>query len=106
MDNLNNISYADDWKKASNPVRYEKPETKQPDEQPKVKKKTKSGRPILTLIQIVICLLIVLSAYVLKLYGKSIYKEVKKFYDTEINNEIILNPYENSLDELINASKD
>ena len=105
MDNLSTITYADDWKKASDPVLYEKPEPEQPQIQPK-KKKTKTGRPLLTLIQIIICLLIVLSAYRIKLFGGDFYKGVKEYYETELNNEIILNPYENSLDKLINAVKD
>lgn len=104
MDNLNNISYADDWKNASEPVVYQKPEPEKKEPEFKEKKKH-IGKPLLTIIQIIVCALIVLSAYVLKLIGGDIYKTVKDYYETEINNEIILNPYENNLDELINASK-
>lgn len=105
MDNLNNISYADDWKNVSEPVRYEKKEVQSPAEPEKIKKKPKTAKPLLTLIQIVLCLLIVAAAYVIKIFGGDLYHNVKKTYENEINREIILNPYENDLDKLINASQ-
>ena len=104
MDNHNSISYADNWKSASTPVRRTAPKNITPKKQ-KCDKKKPVGRPLLTLIQIIICLLIVLSAFVLKTFGSELYKNVKKAYEDELNNEIILNPYENSLDKLINASQ-
>ena len=106
MDNHNTISYADGWKKAAEPIRREAKEDLPKPEEQITKKKTKGSRPLLTLIQIGICLLVVLAAYVLKTFGGDMYKDIKKAYETEINNEIILNPYENDLDKLINASKD
>ena len=106
MDNLNNINYADDWKKASEPVRYEKKEVQTPAESEKIKKKPKAAKPLLTLIQIVLCLLIVAAAYILKVFGGEFYNTVNTAYKNEINREIILNPYENDLDKLINASQD
>ena len=106
MDNHNNISYDDNWKFASEPVRIEKREERVAEKAPEHKKKTKIGRPVLTLLQIILCLLIVLSAYILKLFGGDLYKNIKQAYETELNNEIILNPYENSLDKLINVSED
>lgn len=105
MDNLNSISYDKNWKKASNPVRYKKSENISvlKHEKPKVKK---SGKPLLTIIQIIICLIIVMSVYLIKLFSIDLYKNIKEIYQSEINNEIILNPYENSPDKLINAFKD
>lgn len=105
MDNHNTISYADGWKKAAEPIRREIKRDLPKAEEP-VKKKTKGSKPLLTLIQICICLLIVLAAYVLKTFGGDMYREIKKAYETEINNEIILNPYENDLDKLFNVSQD
>lgn len=104
MDNLNNISYDKNWKKASDPIRYIPPKdsTAKKDES----KPQPTGKPLLTIIQIIICLIIVLTAYIIKTFGGEIYKNIKSLYETEINNEIILNPYENSLDKLINATKD
>ena len=107
MDNLNNISYADGWKKASNPVVItEKEQTNTSEQTEKTSPKKKTAKPALTLLQISICLLIILAAYLLKLFGGDVYKNVKDYYEAEINNEIILNPYENALDKLINVSKD
>ncbi len=106
MDNHNSISYADGWKSSAEPIRREaKQDMPEPKEQNN-KNKTKGSKPFLTLIQISICLLAVLAAYVLKTFGSDVFKEVKKAYETEINNEIILNPYENDLDKLFNASQD
>ena len=104
MDNHNSISYADNWTKASEPVRYQKPKEVSAEKENKKVKKT-SGRPLLTVIQIIICLLIVLTAFVLKTFGSDLYNTVRNTYETEINNEIILNPYENSLDKLLNAAE-
>ena len=106
MDNHNNISYADGWKNASEPIRRKVTEATPKPIEPKNKKKTKGSKPILTIIQISICLLIVLAAYVLKTFTADLFKDIKKTYYAEINNEIILNPYENSLDKLFDASKD
>ncbi|MBQ7504105.1 MAG: hypothetical protein IJT79_02165 [Ruminococcus sp.] len=107
MDNHNNISYADGWKKAAEPIRREVARDITKAEEPVKKKNEKKGsKPLLTLIQICVCLLIVLAAYVLKTFGGDMYKDIKKIYETEINNEIILNPYENNLDKLFNASQD
>ena len=104
MDNPNNISYADNWKKASNPLRSSEPKSKPPEKNiPKIREKV--GRPLLTIIQIIICLLIVLSAFVLKLINTDIYSTVKNAYESELNNEIILNPYENSLDKLFDTAE-
>ncbi len=104
MDNHNNISYADNWKNASEPVRYKKPREVLPEQKNKKDMKT-SGKPLLTLIQIIICLLIVLTAFIIKTFGSDLYNYVSNIYETEINNEIILNPYENSLDKLLNAAE-
>ncbi len=104
MDNLNSISYDKNWKKASDPVRYIPPrDSAVKEDEPKPKH---TGKPLLTIIQIIICLIIVLTAYIIKTFGGDIYKNIKSVYKSEINNEIILNPYENSLDKLINAAKD
>ena len=104
MDNLNNISYADNWKKASNPIKRVEPENKTPEENKKTIKK-KAGIPLLTLIQIILCLLIVLTAFVIKLINTDIYATAKDAYEAELNNEIILNPYENSLDKLFDTAE-
>lgn len=106
MDNLSSISYEDGWKNASNPVRYEKSTDKQDNQVQKEVKKKPTGRPLLTIIQIVLCFLIVLAAYIIKLFGNDLYKNVKSFYQTQLNNEIIMNPYENDLNNLFNAAKD
>lgn len=106
MDNHTDISYEQNWKDAAYPVRVEKHEDVTPEQAPIIKKKTRTGKPLLTIIQIVLCLLIVLSAFIIKTFGGDIYKNIKSIYETEIKNEIILNPYKNSLDKLFNAYKD
>ena len=105
MDNHNSISYAEDWKSAEEPLRVEQSTETPDDNTEKPVKNKRVGKPLLTIIQIIICLLIVLSAYGIKLIGGELYKNVKSVYKKELNNEIILNPYENSLDKLINAVK-
>lgn len=106
MDNHNTISYADGWKNSSEPIRRELREETPAPEDNSIKKKTKSSKPLLTIFQIIICLLVVLTAYVFKTFGGDLFNEIKKTYENEINNEIILNPYENDLDKLFNASQD
>lgn len=106
MDNLSNISYEEGWKSAVNPVRYVKNDINPDNQLTKSENKKAIARPLVTIIQIILCLLIIISAFIIKSFGGESYRIIKKAYQTELNNEIIMNPYENNLDNLFNAAED
>ena len=90
MDNPDNISYDEGWKNAYEPLRYESADIAQAQPKKSTKKKRSYPFPLLISIQIIICLLIVLSAFVIKQIGGELYRTVKSEFNKNINNEIIL----------------
>lgn len=90
MDNLNTITYADDWKEAYTPV-YKEEEDYTPQEENTVVKKAKQHNlPLLITIQLILCLLILASAFVIKTIGGDFYQSVRKWYYNNLNDEIII----------------
>lgn len=108
MDNLNSITYADDWKNANEPVYYQPPEVEESVEPIKKKDRKNTPKPLLTLIQIIICVILVASAYCLNTFGGDLYKNIRKEYYRLLNDEIILSEnFKNfDLDSLFNGSED
>ncbi len=108
MDNPEILNENNDWTPAYNPVHYEinTPERGKISENNPHKKHT--SKPLLMITQIIICVLILLSLYGIKTFGKDLFKEIDKWYKTNLNNEIIVTEnFENfSLDKLIDAVKD
>lgn len=103
----NNISYADDWKNADNPI-YCHPSEESGEVPESTVIKSKSSKPILTVIQISVCIIAVLAAYLLKTFGGEYYKEIRKSYYSMLNDEIILSEkFENfDLNKFFNDFKD
>ena len=108
MDNPETLSLNDNWQQVYNPVRYEKPaETVEKSQQKKKIKKKPQSRPLLIIIQIILCGIAVLSAYILQIFGGDLYKTVRKWYYDNLNAELIMSDtFENfSLDNLFDADK-
>lgn len=92
MDNLNTITYADDWKQAYTPV-YKEENVDLNNEKEEViitKRKGNFGKSYLLIIQLIICLIILLSAFALKLMGGELYDNVRNWYYENLNNEVII----------------
>ena len=91
---MDNLSYEEGWKDAGEPVEYERytdPSSESPPEKPKKKPKKKGGKPLVLIVQLGLCLLMVLSAYVVKTLGGRVYGELHSWYQSELSDEIILN---------------
>ena len=82
MDNLSNLSYEEGWRDAEAPAPY----TPEPEQPPK----RKGSRPVVIVLQTVICALIVLAAFALKLFGGELYQNISAWYHTELNDGITL----------------
>lgn len=108
MDNPETLTLNDEWQQVYNPVRYEKPaeSIEQPQKKKKVKKKT-ATKPLLIIIQIILCSIVVLSAYLLKTFGGDLYTTVHDWYYSNLNAELIMSDtFENfSLNNLFDADK-
>lgn len=109
MDNPETLSLNNDnWQQVYNPVLYEKPTeaTEQPQQKKRTKKKLET-KPILIIIQIILCSIAVLSAYCLKTFGGDLYITVHDWYYSNLNAELIMSDtFENfSLENLFNADK-
>ncbi len=90
MDNLSSISYEEGWQDAATPVRYEHVErTEEPKEEVRKEKKPRSF-PLVLIVQLALCLILVLSAYAVKLIGGDLYKSIHSWYVTQLNDEIIM----------------
>ena len=85
MDKLSNLSYEEGWKDADVPVYNDKPEP-EPEQPPK----RKGSRPVVIILQTVLCALIVLAAFALKLFGGELYQNISAWYHTELNDGITL----------------
>ncbi len=97
----------DEWTPVFDPVHYE-PDARDTKETEKNKPEKKhTSKPLLMTVQIILCMLIMLTLYGIKTFGKDLFKEIDKWYQTNLNNEIIITEnFDNfSLDELINAVK-
>lgn len=106
MDNPETLYFNGDWKPVYNPVEFKSVEDT-PDEAGETvpKKKERGSKPLLVIIQIIVCIIGILSLYGLKYFKPDMFSEVYKWYDKNINNELIIKEdVENiSLDKLINA---
>lgn len=107
MDNPETIIRNDDWTSVYNPVQYEanEPFVEEPYKEKKTKKS--QSKPLLTLIQIFICVIAVLLFYSLKTFDNNLYNKIYDMYRENLNNEIVLTEtFEDfSLDNIINAVK-
>lgn len=89
--NRNTITYDEDWQTVSSSV-YPKRYTDEDDVQveEKAKKPKKDGqKQLLITIQLVVCIIIALAAFVLKFIGGDIYQNARNWYYTELNKSVI-----------------
>lgn len=107
MDNQAPLIFRDDWKPIYNPVTVENEPKAEDESVPEKKKKENVGKPLLLIIQILICVIALLSVFAVKNFNPSWYNSFFEWYDKNLNNEIILSEtFENyTLDSLINAFK-
>ncbi len=110
MDNPETLIFRDDWKPVYNPVNFETEkidDVKQENEQTNIKKK-RAAKPILILIQISLCLIALLSLYTFKALNSPLLDDIYKWYEDNINNEIIIKESFNdfNIDSFLNAVKD
>lgn len=110
MDNQDALIFRDDWKPVYNPVSvdYEtNSESQESLSEEKKEKKKSSGKPLLLMIQIILCVTAILSIFVFKYFNIQLFNDFYSWYDKNINNEIIINEtFENfNLDSLLNEIK-
>ncbi len=108
MDNPETVYYKDDWKPVYNPETFERVSTDNNEENEEAipeKKKKASGKPMVLIIQIIICAVAFLSLYALKSFDIGVFNNVYKWYEDNLNNEIIISETfkDFSLDKIINA---
>jgi hypothetical protein len=110
VNELNDIDFEDGWTKAYNPVQYESTDyADDKAEKKSVKEKKKSETiQLLIIIQIIVSLTVLISAFAIKCIGGDIYNTVHKFYKDSLNREIIMSEEfeQYSIDRLFNADKD
>lgn len=111
----NEITYDKDWQNVSTPeypqivsreeeqIENENDFTESPKKQ---KKKRDTPRQLLIIIQLIVCLLICLCAYVLKNIGGDLYNTLHSWYEAELNNEVIAEGMLNNIDlsEILNTN--
>ena len=106
---MDNITYEEGWQDARNPVEYQTADEPFEEKPQHIKKiKTKRGViPLLSYIQLILCVIALLTAYVIKLIGGDIYSATHKVYNNELNNEIIMTESfkDFNLDNFFNADK-
>lgn len=73
---VNMLDEADDYEEETNTI-------KQP------KKKRDTPRQLLTIIQLIVCVLICITAYFLKSYGDELYENVHSWYESELNSKLV-----------------
>jgi hypothetical protein len=111
MDNQDSLIFRDDWKPVYNPVIVDDETFSESEENNTVekteKKKKSSGKPLLPIIQIILCVTAIISLYALKNFGFSWFNDFYSWYDKNINNEIIISETFESfnLDSLLNEIK-
>lgn len=92
-ENRNQITYDENWQTVSYseyPVtaQSEKTESEFCDEK-KIKKNNDSPKQLLITIQLIICILIALSAFVIKSFGGDFYKLSREWYYSNLNESAI-----------------
>lgn len=111
-ENKNTITYDDNWKsvtKTEYPVVYSsKNEEQNLKSYEKKKSKDKSSKQLLITIQLIICIIIALAAFILKGIGGNAYAAVHDWYYTNLNNSAIFETSEEfGLNNILNmATKD
>lgn len=95
-ENRNKITYDEGWQSATN---YEYPQTleidddedkqEEQDEIIREKRKKDSPKQLLITIQLIVCLIIALAAFIIKGIGGDLYAAARDWYYTNLNNSVI-----------------
>lgn len=95
----NEITYDEGWQSVSTPeyaqtVTYENADVENSEDDSsaitlKPKKKRKTPRQLLIIIQLAVCLLVCIFAYVIKNFGGELYTAVHSWYETELNSQLV-----------------
>lgn len=92
-ENKNTITYEDNWKSVSAteyPTVYPTSEISTKNQAPEKKKKDKdSPKQLLITIQLIICIIIALAAFILKGIGGEVYAAASEWYYSELNDSAI-----------------
>ena len=84
----NEITYDDGWQSASCPE-YSTPAHTETEELPPQKRKKSHNTQVLVTMQLIICLLLALAAFVIKTVGGDFYTAARQWYYGELNKSII-----------------
>lgn len=107
MDNPETIYFNEEWKPVYNPVNntQEVETTDKVDNNSEKEIKKPNGKPLLTIVQIIICIILLFLLYSFKNSDSKTLKEYYKWYNKNLNNEITVSETFNefSLDKIINA---
>ena len=92
-ENKNTITYDDNWKNVSEReypqiVGYEASEGERENKQ-SVKKKKSGNSQLLITVQLIVCILIALTAFLLKSFGGEFYSNASDWYYSQLNNSVI-----------------
>ena len=91
-ENKNTITYDDNWKSVTQteyPMIYTS-ETEEPDnKKPEKKKKDDSPKQLLITIQLIVCIIIALAAFILKGIGGNVYAAARDWYYANLNDSVI-----------------
>lgn len=100
MDNLNNISYEEGWKDACTPVYKENLISNEENQIEIVAEKQKKyyNKPVVLIFQLIICFIIIAAAFCIRSYGGEFYQNARKWYYSNLNDEIFITENFESLD--------
>ena len=101
-ENKNTITYDDNWKNVTESeypqvVEYEDDLSKNTETKNELKKKKEINGQLLISIQLILCIIIAISAFILKSVGGELYEKTRTWYYTQINNSAIFDN-KNALD--------
>ena len=83
------IIYEDGWRDAA-PAEAEPQTAEPPQETPAAKEKAESGsRPLLTILQLILCLLAALVLFLLKAMDSGAYHDFMEFYSAEMSKPVV-----------------
>lgn len=93
-ENKNTITYDDNWKNVTESeypqvVEYEDDLSKNTETKNELKKKKEINGQLLISIQLILCIIIAISAFILKSVGGELYEKTRTWYYTQINNSAI-----------------
>ena len=102
-ENKNTITYAENWNKISEseypeiiPIDEEFKENKSCNNkniQKNIKELNNSSKQLLITLQLIICLLVALAAFVVKGIGGNMYTTIRELYYSNLNNSAIFDTY-------------